>query len=45
MSLPVLLIVVGILIAAVVHWGLGVACILIGLVLLLLPHLEQHSRQ
>ena len=43
MSLPILLIVIGIVLAVLVHWGLGVACILIGLVLLLLPRLRTTS--
>lgn len=38
MELSLLLIVIGIVLAILVHWGLGVACILIGLVLLLWPH-------
>lgn len=37
MSLPVLLIVLGIILAILVHYGLGLACILIGLVLLVVP--------
>jgi len=37
MSLAILLIIIGIVVAVLVHWGLGVALILIGLVLLLLP--------
>ncbi len=43
MSLPILLIVIGIVLAVLVHWGLGVACILIGLVLLLLPRMRTTS--
>ncbi len=37
MELPLLLIVIGIVLALLVHWGLGIACILIGLVLLIWP--------
>jgi hypothetical protein len=37
MPLALLLIVIGIVLALLVHWGLGVACILIGLVLLIWP--------
>jgi hypothetical protein len=37
MDLSLLLIVIGIILAALVHFGLGIACILIGLVLLLWP--------
>lgn len=38
MSLPLLLIVLGIVLALTVHYGLGLALILIGLVLLFWPH-------
>ncbi len=37
MSLPILLIVVGIIVALLVHWALGVAAIAVGLVLLIIP--------
>ena len=37
MPLALLLIVIGIVLALLVHWGLGLACILIGLVLLIWP--------
>jgi hypothetical protein len=37
MSLALLLIVIGIILAILVHWGLGLACIVIGLVLLIWP--------
>lgn len=37
MPLALLLIVIGIVLALLVHWGLGVACILVGLVLLIWP--------
>ncbi len=37
MQLSLLLIVIGIVLAVLVHWGLGVACIVIGLVLLIWP--------
>ena len=37
MSLGLLLIVIGIVLAILVHYALGIVCILIGLVLLLLP--------
>ena len=40
MDLSLLLIVIGILIAVLVHSALGIACILIGLVLLLWPRLR-----
>jgi hypothetical protein len=39
MGLSLLLIVIGIALAVLVHYGLGIACILIGLVLLLWPRL------
>jgi hypothetical protein len=38
MELPLLLIIIGIIVAVLVHEGLGIACILIGLVLLLWPY-------
>jgi hypothetical protein len=37
MSLALLLIVIGIVLAVLVHYALGIICIVIGLVLLLLP--------
>jgi hypothetical protein len=40
MDLPLLLIVIGIVIAVLVNSTLGIACILIGLVLLLWPRLR-----
>jgi hypothetical protein len=40
MELPLLLIVIGIVLAVLVHYALGIACILIGLVLLLWPRLS-----
>ncbi len=40
MSLPLLLIVVGIVLALLVNYALGIICIVIGLVLLLLPWLR-----
>ena len=39
MPLSLLLIVIGIVLAVLVHYALGIACILIGLVLLLWPRL------
>jgi hypothetical protein len=39
MSLPLLLIIIGIVLAILVHYALGIVCILIGLVLLLWPRL------
>ena len=39
MSLPLLLIVIGIVLAILVHYGLGIACIVIGLVLLVWPRI------
>jgi hypothetical protein len=39
MELPLLLIVIGIILAVLVHYALGIACILIGLVLLLWPRI------
>lgn len=40
MELSLLLIIIGIVLAVLVHWGLGIALILIGLVLLLLPRIR-----
>lgn len=40
MELPLLLIVIGIIVAILVHEGLGIVFILIGLVLLLWPRLR-----
>ncbi len=39
MNLALLLIVIGIVLAILVHYALGIACIVIGLVLLLWPRL------
>ena len=39
MSLALLLIVIGIVLAVLVHYALGIACILIGLVLLIWPRI------
>ena len=43
MSLPILLIIIGIVLAVLVHYALGIALILIGLVLLVVPHLRGGS--
>jgi hypothetical protein len=43
MELSLLLIIIGIVLAVLVHYGLGIACILIGLVLLLWPRLSTWS--
>jgi hypothetical protein len=40
MELSLLLIVIGIVVAVLVHEGLGLACILVGLVLLIWPRLR-----
>jgi hypothetical protein len=40
MELSLLLIVIGIVLAILVHYGLGIACILIGLVLLIWPRIR-----
>jgi hypothetical protein len=40
MNLALLLIVIGIVLAVLVHYALGIVCILIGLVLLLWPRLR-----
>ena len=39
LELPLLLIIIGIVLAILVHYALGIVCILIGLVLLLWPRL------
>ncbi len=43
MELSLLLIVIGIILAVLVHYALGIACILIGLVLLLWPRIRGTS--
>ena len=40
MNLALLLIVIGIVLAVLVNYGLGIVCILIGLVLLIWPRLR-----
>ena len=46
MQLSLLLIVIGIVLAILVHYALGIVCILIGLVLLIWPRLDgqPHTR-
>jgi hypothetical protein len=44
MTLPILLIVIGIILALLVSWVLGIIVILIGLALLLVPRLSGASR-
>lgn len=44
MPLALILIVIGIILAVLVHWGLGVALIAIGLVLLVWPALSGGTR-
>lgn len=39
-SLPLLLIIIGIVLAILVHYALGIVCILIGLVLLIWPRVS-----
>lgn len=41
MNLGLLLIVIGIVVAILVHYALGLACILVGLVLLVWPYLAR----
>ena len=43
MELSLLLIIIGIVLAVLVHYGLGIALILIGLVLLIWPRLRGSS--
>jgi hypothetical protein len=40
MELSLLLIVIGIVLAILVHYALGIACILVGLVLLVWPYIR-----
>lgn len=40
MSLPILLIIIGIVLAILVHYALGIILILVGLALLLIPRLS-----
>jgi succinate dehydrogenase/fumarate reductase cytochrome b subunit len=44
MSLALLLIVIGIVLAILVHYALGIVCILIGLVLLIWPQISSRRR-
>jgi succinate dehydrogenase/fumarate reductase cytochrome b subunit len=44
MELPLLLIIIGIVLAVLVHYALGIVLILIGLVLLLWPRLTAGRR-
>lgn len=43
MSLPILLIIIGIVLAILVHYALGIIVILIGLAMLLIPYLRGGS--
>ena len=43
MQLPILLILIGIAVAVLVHWGLGVLLIIVGLVLLALPYIRSRG--
>lgn len=43
MSLALLLIIIGIVLAILVHYALGIVCILIGLVLLIWPHISSRN--
>jgi hypothetical protein len=42
-SLPLLLIVLGIVLAVLVNYALGIVCILIGLALIVVPRIEGRS--
>ena len=44
MTLPIVLIIIGIVLALLVHWVLGIIVILVGLALLLIPRLGGASR-
>ena len=41
MELPLLLIVIGIILAVLVNYAIGIVCILVGLVLLIWPRLSR----
>jgi hypothetical protein len=43
MQLPLLLIVIGIIVAILVNYAIGLVCILVGLVLLIWPRLRSTS--
>ena len=43
LSLPILLIIIGIIVAVLVSWPLGVLLIVVGLVLILLPQIRGRS--
>ena len=43
MPLAIVLIIIGIVLAVLVHYALGIACILIGLVLLIWPRISAGS--
>ena len=43
-SLPILLIIIGIVLALLVSWGLGVAVIVIGLVVLIWPYFASRGQ-
>jgi succinate dehydrogenase/fumarate reductase cytochrome b subunit len=45
MSLGLLLIVIGIVLAILVHYALGIVCILIGLALIIVPRLSDGTRR
>ena len=44
MELSLLLIIIGIVLAILVHYAIGIACILVGLVLLIWPHITGGNR-
>ena len=45
MELSILLIIIGIVLAILVHYALGIVCILIGLVLLIWPRITASRRR
>jgi hypothetical protein len=45
MELSLLLIIIGIVLAVLVNYALGILCILIGLVLLILPRIRSPGRR
>ena len=44
MELSLLLVIIGIVLAVLVHWGLGIALILIGLAMLIIPRMTGGTR-
>lgn len=43
MELPLLLIVLGLIVGVLLHWGLGIVLVVIGVLLLLLPRFSRRA--